>query len=97
MVTIKKMLATAGVVALLLPSTALAQRSGDEGYRSPNLIAGLEEGSGGGDRQPKQAQAADRGDLPFTGADLGVLGAAGGILLALGFGLRRLTHRPFEA
>jgi hypothetical protein len=99
MVTIKKMLATAGVVALLLPSTALAQdRSGDEGYGSPNLIAGLEEGSGS-DRNPKQAQAqaADRGDLPFTGADLGVLGAAGGILLALGFGLRRLTHRPFEA
>ena len=97
MVTIKKMLATAGVVALLLPSTALAQdRSGDEGYRTPNLIAGLEEGSGS-DRKPRQAQAADRGDLPFTGADLGVLGAAGGILLALGFGLRRLTHRPFEA
>ncbi len=97
MVTIKKMLATAGVVALLLPSTALAQdRSGDEGYRTPNLIAGLEEGSGS-DRKPNQAQAADRGDLPFTGADLGVLGAAGGILLALGFGLRRLTHRPFEA
>ncbi len=97
MVTIKKMFATAGVVALLLPSTALAQdRSGDEGYRTPNLIAGLEEGSGS-DRKPKQAQAADRGDLPFTGADLGVLGAAGGILLALGFGLRRLTHRPFEA
>ena len=100
MVTIKKMFATAGVVALLLPSTALAQdRSGDEGYRSPNLIAGLEEGSGGGGGgdKPRAAQAADRGDLPFTGADLGVLGAAGGLMLALGFGLRRLTHRPFEA
>ena len=34
------------------------------------------------------------GSLPFTGADLGVLAAAGGILLSLGFGLRRLTHRP---
>ena len=99
MVTMKRMLAIAGVVALLLPSTALAQRSGDEGYRSPNLIAGLEEGSGGGGggNKPQAAQAADRGDLPFTGADLGVLGAAGGILLALGFGLRRLTHRPSEA
>jgi hypothetical protein len=97
MVTIKRMLAIAGVVALLLPSTALAQRSGDEGYRSPNLIAGLEEGSGGNERKPQAAQQADRGDLPFTGADLGVLAAAGGILLGLGFGLRRLTHRPFEA
>ena len=98
MVTIKRMIAIAGVVALLLPSAAFAQRSGDEGYRSPNLIAGLEEGSGGGNGgKPQAAQAADRGDLPFTGADLGVLGAAGGILLALGFGLRRLTHRPSEA
>lgn len=44
---------------------------------------------------PVQAAAADEGgSLPFTGADLGVLLAAGGILLALGFGLRRLTYRP---
>jgi hypothetical protein len=43
---------------------------------------------------PVQAAADEGGSLPFTGADLGVLAAAGGILLALGFGLRRLTHRP---
>ena len=97
MVTIKRMLAIAAVVALLVPSAALAQSSGDQGYRAPNLIAGLEEGSGGDKDKPRQAQAADRGDLPFTGADLGVLGVAGGVLLALGFGLRRLTHRPSEA
>jgi hypothetical protein len=41
-----------------------------------------------------QATADEGGSLPFTGADLGVLAAAGGILLGLGFGLRRLTHRP---
>lgn len=34
------------------------------------------------------------GSVPFTGADLGVLAAAAGLLLALGFGLRRLTYRP---
>jgi hypothetical protein len=43
---------------------------------------------------PVQAAAEEGGSLPFTGADLGVLAAAGGILLGLGFGLRRLTHRP---
>ena len=97
MVTIKRMLAIAGVVALLVPSAAFAQSSGDQGYGSPNLVAGLEERSGGDDRKPRQAQAADRGDLPFTGADLGVLAAAGGLLLALGLGLRRLTHHPTQA
>jgi hypothetical protein len=43
---------------------------------------------------PVQATADEGGSLPFTGADLGVLAAAGGILLGLGFGLRRLTARP---
>jgi hypothetical protein len=36
------------------------------------------------------------GSLPFTGADLGVLAVAGAMMLALGFGLRRLTHRPSQ-
>lgn len=36
------------------------------------------------------------GSLPFTGADLGVLAAAGAMMLALGFGLRRLTHRTSQ-
>jgi hypothetical protein len=34
------------------------------------------------------------GTLPFTGTDFGVVTAAAGLLLALGFGLRRLTYRP---
>jgi hypothetical protein len=42
-------------------------------------------------------QADDNGSLPFTGADLGVVAAAGGLLLGFGFGLRRLTHRPTQA
>jgi outer membrane biosynthesis protein TonB len=36
------------------------------------------------------------GSLPFTGADLGVLAIAGAMMLALGFGLRRLTHRTSQ-
>lgn len=38
----------------------------------------------------------DSGSLPFTGADLGVLAIAGMMMLALGFGLRRLTHRTSQ-
>jgi hypothetical protein len=98
---IKRMLAIAAVTVLIVPSAAYAQ-SGSEGYGGQqNVVAGLEEDSGA---PPPPAPAgkevtpakADRGALPFTGADLGVLFAAGSVLLALGFGLRRLTHRPFQ-
>ena len=37
------------------------------------------------------------GSLPFTGAELGVLAGAGGILVLLGFSLRRMTHGSAEA
>jgi hypothetical protein len=31
-------------------------------------------------------------ELPFTGRDLGLVVAAGGVLLAMGFGMRRLSR-----
>lgn len=40
------------------------------------------------------SEADTGGGLLFTGADLGVLGVAAGILIALGFVLRRLTRPP---
>jgi hypothetical protein len=97
----KKSLAIAAMAALMVPAGALASSSTDT-YGGPgNVVSGLEQGSGGGNgtapstnTAPKQAA---QGGLPFTGADLGVLAAAGGMLLGLGFGLRRLTHRPTEA
>jgi hypothetical protein len=36
-------------------------------------------------------------DLPFTGLDLGLIAAAGGLLLALGFGMRRVVRAPESA
>lgn len=43
--------------------------------------------------QPAQAQANDRGgQLPFTGFDLALVVAAGGVLLLMGFGIRRFTR-----
>lgn len=97
----KKLLAVAGVIALLAPSAAYAQSS-DEAYGGDNsVVAGLEQdsggGGGGGGSTPTNTTQADSGSLPFTGADLGVVAAAGGLLLGLGFGLRRLTHRPSQA
>jgi hypothetical protein len=101
MMRMKRLLAIAGVVGLIatamLPAAAIAQSS-VEGYGGPSVVAGLEEGGGNGG--PPPSAPVERGgapSLPFTGTDLGVLVSAGGILLALGFGLRRLTHRPFQA
>lgn len=101
MVWMKKTLAIAGVVALLAPATAFAQSS-TESYGGPgNVISGLQQGSGGGGGgnggNNAPVKASSQGNLPFTGADLGVLAAAGGLLVGLGFGLRRLTHRPTQA
>lgn len=109
MTLIKKILAVAAMAALLVPAGAFAQSSSDKGYSgSADVVRGLQQGSGGGvapgssgsnPTTPTSVKAAapQKGGLPFTGADLGVLAAAGGMLLALGFGLRRLTHRPAEA
>jgi hypothetical protein len=103
MVWMKKTFAIAAAVALLAPAAAFGQaQSSDEGYAGPgNVVSGLEQGGGGGGgggnvTQPVKASN-QGGKLPFTGADLGVLAAAGGALMGLGFGLRRLTHRPNQA
>ena len=98
----KKIMAIASVGALLVPATAVASSS-DEGYGGPgNVVQGLQQGGGGGggggnESQPPVKASSQGGKLPFTGADLGVLAAAGGLLAGLGFGLRRLTNRPTEA
>jgi hypothetical protein len=108
MTRMKRLLAVVGATALLaFAAPAAFAQSGSEGYSGSNVVAGLDQGGKGGGTPgevapaqttpvsaPVQATADEGGSLPFTGADLGVLAAAGGILLCLGFGLRRLTHRP---
>ncbi len=103
---VKKAVAVAVAAAVLFPAAAQAQSS-TEGYGGPNnVVAGVGDSgpsgptdSGTAGAVPTQAvQTSDAGAaLPFTGADLGVLLAAGAMLLALGLGLRRLTHRPSDA
>lgn len=90
---IKSLITIACALALMVPGAAFAQ-STDEGYGGAGGIAGQIDAEG-----PTEAPVTtDEADsLPFTGADLGVLGAAGGMLVLLGFGLRRLTHRPSAA
>jgi hypothetical protein len=96
MMRIKKLLAVVGATALLAfaAPAAFAEQSGKEGYGGSNVVAGLEQGGGNETAAPVQAVADEGASLPFTGADLGVLAVAGGLLLGLGLGLRKLTHRP---
>ena len=116
----KTILMFAVALMLVLPSAALAQNPGVEGYRgSDGTVQGIVEsggsGSGGGNgsgggggaegagagtdpsaSQQSTGSGSKGGSLPFTGADLGVLAFAGGLLVLMGFGLRRMTHRTSE-
>ena len=84
-------------VALAIPGSAFAADSSVGAYNDSNQVAGLQEGGGSDDGGSSPTTTDDGGSLPFTGADLGVLAAAGGFLLLLGFGLRRMTHGPSHA
>jgi hypothetical protein len=46
--------------------------------------------------QPTRQAKVDNAGLPFTGLDIGLLAGAGGLLLVVGLGMRRIT-RPAES
>jgi hypothetical protein len=79
-------------VVLAFAATSYAQSSVD-GY---NDSAGQiqqdvdQGGTGGSSGSPVSADSG--GSLPFTGLDVALLAAAGGLLVAAGFGMRRLTR-----
>jgi hypothetical protein len=92
----KSLIAIVCALALMVPSVAFAQSS-DEGYGGSGGIAGQIESGSPPTSGPTAVESDEGASLPFTGADLGVLATAGGLLVLLGFGLHRLTHRPSEA
>jgi hypothetical protein len=69
------------VVAVYAP-VALAQQSSVDGYG----------GGAGGIQSEVEGGGGAGGSLPFTGLDLGLLIGGGVVLLAVGFGLRRLAR-----
>jgi hypothetical protein len=85
--------------SMLIAAPAYAQNSAQSGYSKP---AGSiqEQISTRNDPQKTTASARtstataepDSGDLPFTGLDVGLIVAAGGVLLAMGLGIRRLSR-----
>jgi hypothetical protein len=88
-----KHVAVGGAVyaALLFAAPAgVAQTPAQRGYSAP---AGSVQQQLGQDDPSADSGAADNdaGALPFTGLDLGLVGVAGGMLLAIGLGVRRLV------
>jgi hypothetical protein len=79
-------------IAFALATTAYAQDSQD-GYR--NEAGALQGQVNNG--TPSGAVNAEGGSLPFTGLDIALLLAAGGGLVGVGLGMRRLTRGPESA
>jgi hypothetical protein len=99
----KKVLAGTISAALLFAAPpAFGVTSAQSGYSKPGGIVEtqIQNSGGGGDNPgsvvstPERATQAksNGGSLPFTGLDLVLVVAAGGLLLGLGLGMRRLTR-----
>jgi hypothetical protein len=97
----KKVLAGTISVALLLFSApaAMAVSSAQQGYSKPGGIVETQLGNGGNNpgastqvTTPETVKTKSSGNLPFTGLDLVLVVAAGGVLLLLGLGMRRLSR-----
>jgi hypothetical protein len=81
------------VILLACSATAYGQSSID-GYS--NEAGQVQDNVQGGGTQPVSANDTG-GALPFTGLDLALIAAAGGLLAAGGLGMRRLTRAPGSA
>jgi hypothetical protein len=88
---------------LALATTAYGQSSVD-GYNDQGgqIQSTVDNGGGGGGgglagTTTTTTTADDGGSLPFTGLDVALLAAAGGVLAAAGLGMRRLTRAPGTA
>ena len=71
------------------PAGSVQQELGQNSNSTASEPAQQSEGSAGG-----ATAAAESSKLPFTGLDIGLVIGAGGILLAMGFGIRRLSRSP---
>jgi hypothetical protein len=92
-----------GALLFAAPS-AFAVSPAQNGYSFPagSVQQELGQNSNSTAAEPAQQQsesastpaAAESSKLPFTGLDIGLVVGAGGILLAMGFGIRRLSRTP---
>jgi hypothetical protein len=88
---------------LALPASAMAQ-SAEGGYNQPGGVVQDQIQTQPAQAESEEttppaataaappAQSDQGGELPFTGFDLALVVAAGGVLMLLGFGIRRFTR-----
>ena len=97
----KKFLAGMICAAFLVGApAALAASSAQSGYSKPGGIVQTQLENGGSDHNPGAVvstpegttETRSSGSLPFTGLDVVLVVIAGGLLLGLGLGIRRLTR-----
>jgi len=92
----KKLLAAVIAIAMLAaPTQAMAQAPTNDSYDDSSVQT--VDPADPADSGDPAAEEESGGSLPFTGTDVALLVAAGGGLLVLGFGVRRLTRRPDTA
>ncbi len=85
----------AALAVLSFATVAYAQPSVDGYSDEGGQIQTQVDTSGGGGTPPSATATSDTGGtLPFTGLDVALLVGAGGLLVAAGFGMRRLTRAP---
>jgi hypothetical protein len=87
----------ATVLALALATSAFAQSSQDGYIDNKGQIQAQVDNGGPGGSGTTPVATDSGGSLPFTGLDLAMLAVAGGVLVAAGFGMRRLTRSPGPA
>jgi hypothetical protein len=98
------MMVCALALVFAFATTAYGQSSID-GYNDQGGQIQTTVGTGGGGTTPGGGVAgvssttttSSGGSLPFTGLDVALLAAAGGVLAAAGLGMRRLTRAPSAA
>lgn len=95
---IKTLIVGAIVCASMLITAPAFAQTASEGYSKPS---GSIQERISTDRDPRDPhdppsvavrEEASSGELPFTGRDLGLVVAAGGVLLAMGVGMRRISR-----
>jgi hypothetical protein len=93
-----KTLIVAAIVSasMLIAAPAFAQTA-SQGYSKPSgsIEERISTGTTPDPHDPPRVEVreeASNSELPFTGRDIGLIVAAGGVLLAMGLGMRRLSR-----
>jgi hypothetical protein len=84
------------IALLVAAAPAFAQSAAQKGYSEPAGSVQQTLGSEGNDGHKVAASTVSKNEsdskLPFTGLDIALVVAAGGVLLAMGLGIRRLSR-----